>query len=49
MSPEEYDVHRECVLWLSEHPLIDRSRTPDRWDLEPDRETRQATLEEVAR
>ena len=40
MSPEEYERHRERVLSLSEHPLVDRS--PD--DLE---ETRQATLTEA--
>lgn len=45
MSPEEYEVHRERVLWLSEHPLVDSDR---RDDVEPLEETRQATLEEVA-
>lgn len=39
MTPEEYAVHRERCLWLSEHPLTTR-------DLEP-AETRQAMLEEV--
>lgn len=26
MTPEEYAVHCERVLWLSEHPLIERDR-----------------------
>ena len=42
MSPEEYEVHRERVLWLSEHPLVDC----DLGDVDPE-ETRQATLTEV--
>lgn len=41
MSPEEYEVHRERVLYLSEHPLIER-------DNRLDQDTRQATLSEVA-
>lgn len=47
MSPEEYDVHRERVLWLSEHPLIDGDR--EDLDLEPGDHHRQTTFEEVAR
>lgn len=26
MSPEEYAVHRERVMWLGEHPLVERER-----------------------
>lgn len=44
MSPEAYELHRERVLYLSEHPLIERG---DRDGLE--RRTRQLTLSEVAR
>ena len=38
MSPEEYEVHRERVMWLSEHPLVDRDRA--------DRDTEQTSLSE---
>lgn len=41
MSPEEYALSRERVLYLSEHPLIERDDGAD-----PD--TRQLTLSEVA-
>lgn len=26
MSPEEYECRRERLLWLSEHPLVERER-----------------------
>lgn len=42
MTPEEYEVHRERVLYLSEHPLIE---SDERRDLG----TRQLTLSEMAR
>ena len=40
MSPEAYALHRERTLYLSEHPLVDRS--PDGLE-----ETRQITLMEA--
>lgn len=39
MNAEEYALHRERMMFLSDHPLVERD--PD----SPD--TRQATLEEV--
>lgn len=43
MTPEEYARHRERVLYLSDHPLVeDRSDGPTDAD-----ETRQATLSEL--
>lgn len=44
MTPEAYALHRERVLYLSEHPLIGRGRVTDL-----EEKTRQLTLEEVAR
>lgn len=45
MSPEEYAVHCERILYLSEHPLVDRHGEDANPELE---ETRQATLEVFA-
>lgn len=44
MTPEEYEVHCERILYLSEHPLVDRNRRDNLED-----ETRQMTLMEAAR
>ena len=44
MSPEEYQCHRERLLWLDEHPLVNREDIDFRG-----KDTRQATLEEVVR
>lgn len=46
MTPEEYEVHYERVLWLSEHPL---TRDQKREDVDALEESRQATLREVAK
>lgn len=43
MSPEEYAISRERILYLSEHPLVEGD-----WDA-LEKRTRQLTLEEVAR
>lgn len=41
MSPEDYELHRERVLYLSEHPLIESDETRELDD-------EQLTLREVA-
>ena len=45
MTPEAYALHRERVLYLSEHPLIDGDR--EDVNLEPGGHHRQTTLGEV--